>query len=169
MTEEQLKTFNQQRRIFQIGIAVANLEDAMRKWTELYRIGPWTVSRLSHDAIPDLVIHKGAVRPDVSYRIATTMVGDMQIELMEANETTPIYSDYLADKKEGMHHFKEKVDDMHMQTRIDRYAELGMPVLYGGHYYNASFHYIDTTQRLCGVLVELGNCETVARPEKERV
>lgn len=165
MTSEELLAYNKNRAIHQIGFAVTNLEEAMRKWTELYHIGPWKVSLLSYETIPDLVISKGAVTPHVCYRIATAMAGAMQIELMEANETTPIYSDYIVNKKEGIHHFKEKVDDEHMQERVDEYASLHMPVLYGGHFYNASFNYIDTTEHLGGVLVELGNFQPAVIPE----
>jgi hypothetical protein len=172
MNSNELASFNQNRKIFQVGFAVDNLEEAMSRWTELYKIGPWRVSVLSSETIPDLIRNKGAVTPDVSYRMATTMVGNLQFELMEANETTPIYSDFLRDRGVGIHHIKERIPEDQMPVELERYAGLDIPVLYGGHFRNASFYYMDTTDALGGALIELGNCEPLVpapdEPAKEQ-
>ncbi len=153
-----------ERKIYQVGFAVDNLEEAMKKWTEYYKIGPWRISVLSADTIPDLVIGKEAVSPNVSYRMATTMVGNLQFELMEANATTPIYSDFLKNRGVGIHHLKEQIPEADMEKELDYYSQKGMGVLYGGHYYNASFYYMDTPDQLTGALIELGNCELLCKP-----
>lgn len=165
MTDDQLAAYNKDRKIFQVGFAVDNLEQAMKNWTECYKIGPWRISVLSSDTIPDLIHCDSAVAEKFSYRMATTMVGNIQFELMEANETTPIYSDFLKKRGVGIHHFKEQIPEPSMNAEIERYNELGIQPLYGGHFYNASFYYMDTPSQLSGVLVELGNCETLIKPE----
>lgn len=152
-----------ERKIFQVGFAVENLEEAMEKWTKYYHIGPWRISVLSAQTIPDLVISHDAVSENVSYRMATTMVGNVQFELMEADETTPIYSDFLKKRGVGIHHIKERIPEDQMQRVLDDYAAHGMDILYGGHYYNASFYYMDTPDQLTGALIELGNCETLKK------
>lgn len=156
---------DRKRKIYQVGFAVDNLEEAMEKWTKYFKIGPWRISVLSADTIPDLIIGKEAVASNVSYRMATTMVGDLQFELMEANPTTPIYSDFLRDRGEGIHHIKEQIPEAEMEQELEFYRANGMDVLYGGHYYNASFYYMDTTEKLTGTLVELGNCELLVKPD----
>lgn len=155
------------RKIFQVGFAVENLEDAMQKWTKYYKIGPWRVSVLSAETIPDLMIGKEAVAPNVSYRMATTMVGNIQFELMEANQTTPIYSDFIRERGAGIHHIKERIAEDMMESELGFYKSKGIQTLYGGHYYNASFYYLDTPEQLEGALIELGNCETLIKPGDE--
>ena len=163
---KQEESFNsRQRKIYQVGFAVENLEEAMEKWTKYYKIGPWRISTLSADTIPDLVIGKQAVASNVCYRMATTMVGNLQFELMEANETTPIYSDFIRDRGVGIHHIKEQIPENEMEEELKFYRNEGVQVLYGGHYYNASFYYMDTVDSLNGALIELGNCELLVKPE----
>lgn len=164
MNDEELREFNKNRVIFQLGIVVADLDRAIEAWTRVFRAGPWRHATLSNKSMTNMVIGKGSIdRETCDYRVALTMVGDLQIELIEANASTPIYLDFLKKTGGGLHHIKEKIADADMDAELARYRELGMPDIWGANYYNVTFHYPDTVEGL-GVQVELGNCETAVIP-----
>jgi methylmalonyl-CoA/ethylmalonyl-CoA epimerase len=97
------------KETLQIGIVVRDLEESMRKHWELYGIGPWEVTTL---ASPDLRDTEKDDEP-VHYgmRIALTMVGSVQWELIQPIDDNSIYADFLRERGEGLHHVLLGVDD----------------------------------------------------------
>jgi methylmalonyl-CoA/ethylmalonyl-CoA epimerase len=65
----------------QIGIVVRDLETAMRRYVDDYGIGPWDIHEFNAGNAEDLHEHGGPV--ERSWRLATTMVGRVQWELIE--------------------------------------------------------------------------------------
>ncbi len=163
MTEQELREFNKDRRIFQIGLVVEDIEKAIELWETVYRVGPWNRMYFTQDCVAKPILNEKAVKEGFAYHAASTMVGDLQIELIEANETVPIFYDFLQKTGGGLHHIKEQIPDEQLPAVMEEYARRGMPALFGGYYYNANFYFMDTVDKL-GVQIELGNCAKVVKP-----
>jgi methylmalonyl-CoA/ethylmalonyl-CoA epimerase len=86
----------------QIGIVVRDLETAMRSYEDDYGIGPWEIHEFNAGKAEDLHEHGRPVQR--SWRLATTMVGSVQWELIEPLDDESDYARFLADKGGGVHH-----------------------------------------------------------------
>jgi hypothetical protein len=165
MTDEQLREFNKNRKIFQIGIVVADIDQAIEQWETIYRVGPWNRMHFTQDCVTNPIMTPDAVKEGFHYNAATAIVGDLQVELIEANESVPIFQKFLNETGGGLHHIKEQISDDKLPAALEDYASREMPVAYGGHYYNANFFFMDTVEKL-GVQIELGNCVKLIKPEE---
>ena len=94
-----------------VGIAVANLEEALRFYTE--------VLGLSADPIDD--------RPEHGLRIARVRVGDVQLELIEARDWNRTMQRYLPYKGPGIYHVGLRVADV--DAAIDDLERREVPVV----------------------------------------
>jgi len=167
MENRALLEYNKKRKIFQLGVVVANLEDAMNSWISVFKVGPWLVKTLGSQNLSDLVLKNGAVREQsFKYRIALAMIGDLQIELLEANAETPIYMDFLKRTGGGIHHIKEMIGDERMDSELASYESIGVQNIFGANYYHSTFNNLDAVEKL-GVFIEIGNCATAAVPAGE--
>ena len=134
----------------QISIVVRDLEATLATYVEEYGIGPWeiyefnpeTVSEMSRDDAPS------AFR----FRIAVTMVGSVQWELVQPLEDTGVFAEFLAEKGEGVHHVAvagRGYPETHEAMRAN-----GRRMLQGGHYNGVTFAYMSTGDDL-GVITEI--------------
>ena len=64
----------------QIGIVVRDLEATMQRYVDDYGIGPWDIVEFHPEDAPDL--HEHGKRVGRSWRLASTMIGRVQWELM---------------------------------------------------------------------------------------
>jgi hypothetical protein len=127
----------------QISIVVRDLEATLRTYVEEYGIGPWEIYRFAADEIEPLP-EGGAAQG--AWRIAVTMVGSVQWELVEPLDDRSIYAQFLASKGEGLHH---------VAVAGTPYAELlaelrakGRSVPLGGVYRGVTFAYVSTDEDL---------------------
>jgi hypothetical protein len=74
-----------------------------------------------------------------------------------------VYTHFLEDKGEGIHHIKEWVDDC--AAAIEEYRKKGIEVIQSGKYDEDEFYYLNTEPQL-GILYELGNCGEIREPER---
>jgi methylmalonyl-CoA/ethylmalonyl-CoA epimerase len=114
----------------QIGIVVRDLEEAMRVHVYEYGIGPWSVIEMNPDNVADM--EKGGRPEDYAMRTAVTMIGSVQWELIEPIGTNTIYSEFLAEHGEGLHHVLVKVAGF--DEAVATMAAKGRPLLMGGNY-----------------------------------
>jgi Glyoxalase/Bleomycin resistance protein/Dioxygenase superfamily len=134
----------------QISIVVRDLAATMRTYVDEYGIGPWEIYEFNPDTVKNMV--RDGEPAEYAFRIAVTMVGSVQWELIEPLDDRSMYADFLATKGEGVHH---------VAVGVPRYdealAELqgkGRRVLQGGHYNGVTFCYLSTDEDL-GVVTEL--------------
>jgi Glyoxalase/Bleomycin resistance protein/Dioxygenase superfamily len=87
----------------QVGIAVRDIEAALRHWVEVCGVGPWLYSnRLPVTGFT----YAGRRYDDAHISIALTNSGDVQLELIQQRCNTPsMYRDFLAGGHEGMQHW----------------------------------------------------------------
>jgi len=99
------------RGIHHVGVAVANLDEAVRAYERLFG------GRLEHRARVE----------DQGVEAASLRVGDSRIELLAAlGADTPV-GRFLAKRGEGMHHVAYEVDDV--RTALDDLSGLGVELI----------------------------------------
>lgn len=134
----------------QLSIVVRDLEATMKTYVERYGIGPWelyefnpaTVSEQTRDGEPS----------EYAIRLAVTMVGSVQWELVQPLDDRSIYADFLAEKGEGVHHVA--VGGRPYTEELEAMRANGRRVLTGGFYNGVRFDYLSTGEDL-GVITEI--------------
>jgi len=156
-TNAELAELNARRKIGQIAFLVHDVEKAMKKWVDLLNIGPWNVLVMDHNICTNVIENGQPSDKEFKFICAVTMVGDIQIELIEPCYGVELYENWLKENGEGLHHFKEYIPNERIAETVKEYAEKGMPVIRGGHYLEDIHLYIDSLSQL-GFQLELGNC-----------
>ncbi len=156
MKNSELRSYNQSRTIYQIGIVVADIDEAVKKWVETYHVGPWTILTHSNEYLKDPCIQPCAANQSWKFHVALASIGDLQIELIQPVYGIPLYEDFLRVHGEGIHHFKEIMPNREMEEAVDSYRQQGVRILFGGDFFGAKFYYPDTIP-LMGIQIELGN------------
>jgi len=136
------------KAITQIAIAVKSLEETMENYWNIFGIGPWDVVECAPPTLHDITYYD---KPgNYTFRVGLTMAGPIQIELMQPVSGDNIYSDFLAEHGEGLHHFQFLVDDIDETTRIMN--EEGFPTIQSGGFSDGAFAYYDTVGPLKTIL-----------------
>jgi hypothetical protein len=130
----------------QISIVVRDLERTMRTYVEEYGIGPWEVYEFTPETMTEMV------PADYAFRIAVTMVGSVQWELVQPLEEQGVFAEFLAAKGEGVHHVA--VGGRGYRELSDALRAKGRRVLQGGVYKGVTFSYLTTDEDL-GVVTEI--------------
>jgi methylmalonyl-CoA/ethylmalonyl-CoA epimerase len=134
----------------QVALVVRDLDAAMRTYWHDYGIGPWEIYEFNPDTVQNMVLDGEPA--EYAMRIALTMVGNVQWELIEPLDEKSIYAQFLAEGREGLHHvgvatrgYRETLDDARAR---------GLKIMQGGTYNGVDFAYL-TTDRDLGVITEI--------------
>ena len=134
----------------QIGIVVRDLETTMRRYLDQYGIGPWERHEFSAGNAEDLHEHGRPV--DRAWRLATTMVGGVQRELIEPRDDKSDYARFLAEKGEGVHHIAVAPTDY--DRALAEEAKRGRETVLSGTFSGFRVAYLPTEHDL-GVILEI--------------
>jgi len=93
----------------QCAVVVADLDAAVRAWSQQLGIGPWTGYRLERPRLKQMRYHGEEV--EFSLRHALAWQGELQFELVQPLEGPSIFADHLAAHGEGLHHVGKYVRD----------------------------------------------------------
>jgi hypothetical protein len=149
----------------QIAIVVRDLAAAMQTYVEDYGIGPWEIYEFNPDTVDQMV--KDDRPAEYAMRIAVTMVGNVQWELIQPLDDDSIYAEFLATKGEGLHHVgvggPRGYDDA-----LGTLREKGNTVLQGGVYNGVTFAYLSTDRDL-GVITEIFDFPAGLKQEPDAV
>jgi catechol 2,3-dioxygenase-like lactoylglutathione lyase family enzyme len=131
----------------QIGMVVKNIEQAIKTYSGLFGWGPFEVFQHKYSEL----IYRG--RPgNFRYRVALAQLSpSLELEFIENLEGESIYTEFLRERGEGMHHLGFMVD--RIDTRIAAMKKLGIGVLQSGKRPGRSFAYMDTMP-LLGTIIE---------------
>ena len=127
--------------IFQIAFVPADFDAALRFWTETMGAGPFFL--LEHIQAENSKYQGEPASFDFS--AAVGYWGDLQIELIQQHDDKPsIYSSWLQQGMQGVHHVCVAVQDMAQTRRVC--AELGATVLQEAQFRGGSAEviYVDT-------------------------
>lgn len=149
----------------QIAIVVGDLEAAMRTYVEDYGIGPWEIYEFNADTVDQMV--KDGRPADYAMRIALTMVGQVQWELIQPLDDASIYAEFLAAKGEGLHHVGVGGPRPYDET-LEALRGHGNTVLQGGVYNGVTFAYLSTDRDL-GLITEIFDFPAGLKQEPDAV
>lgn len=164
MNSLELRSFNEKRKVYQLGLLVYDIEKSVKKWVEQYHVGPWTILTHSNEYLKETRIHPKAAAKEWKFHVALAMMGSTQIELIQPVYGIPLYEDFMKEHGEGIHHFKEIMSDAEMDRTVEMYQKQGVDILFGGNFYGARFYYPDTIP-LFGFQIELGNGVAAQLPD----
>jgi hypothetical protein len=139
--------------IIQVGIIVYDAAAAAAAWTSRFKIPP---VHIVDWPIPGKNLEESATyhgqRGNFRMRLAFIQCGPVQIEFIQPLEGDNIYSDFLNEHGEGLHHILFEAEDPAATI-----AGIGAPVLQSGGSSlrpGATWSYLDT-QEMLKVIVEL--------------
>ncbi len=124
----------------QIGIVVRDLDAAMRTYYDGYGIGPWEIYEMNPATVTQMT--KDERPSEHAMRVALTMVGKVQWELIEPLDDDNIYAEFLRDHGEGIHHIGVAVENY--TDTVDELHRTGHVLLQGGNLRGASYSYPST-------------------------
>jgi len=107
-----LLSINMIKHIEHIGIAVENIESALKTYENLLGVSCYKTEIVESELV----------------RTAFLKIGDSKIELLEAMDPISPIGKFLAKKGEGFHHIAFEVDDIHAE--IKRLTSLGFEMIH---------------------------------------
>jgi catechol 2,3-dioxygenase-like lactoylglutathione lyase family enzyme len=158
VTNDELREVNRTRKIHQIGFVTRDLERSLKAWVENLGVGPWKIWEFTEETEREFEVDGQPVTDAFKFRVATSWVGDTQIELIEPVYGNLAYWRHLQTKGEGLHHFKERISDEQMPKVLADYRAKGIPVMQGGRFDRDTHYNLDSEAKL-DFVVELGNCQ----------
>ncbi len=136
----------------QVGIVVDDIEAGMDRFCRLLGIQSWNLYRFEP---PDLTERTYYGEPsNYAMYLATAVRDGAMVELIEPLAGENLYSDYLREHGEGIHHIGTFLSE-DADRVVDRYVESGQPVIQHGCFGEVEFWYVDTRDHLAGVLLEV--------------
>lgn len=138
----------------QIGIVVRDLDATVKKYGEDYGIGPWQFHEFNPGDLKDLREYGKPVTH--STRIATTMIGQVQWELIEPLDDESTFARFLAEKGEGVHHIAVRTPNFEETVAMPakQGKELALSCTFSDSKRDIKIAYLPTDQDL-GVLIEI--------------
>lgn len=136
----------------QVALVVRDLEAALRTWNDEYGIGPWQIYEFNPGNVDEQVMDDEPA--EYAMRLAVTMVGNVQWELIEPLDDTSIYAHHLREHGEGLHHVG--VGGRPYGEILTVARGKGHTVIQGGVYNGVDFAYLSTDRDL-GVITEIFN------------
>ena len=134
----------------QVGIVVENIEKTAKYYSSMFGIGPFTI----YDNDLPRAVSNGKPAP-VRMKTAFAQMGPIQIELIQPIEGGEVYTEFLQNKGEGLHHLGIYVDDFETYDRLlAELNNLGIKSLLSYRGRRIGFAYLDT-QVIGGVMLEL--------------
>ena len=90
-----------------IGVVVEDMDRTINLLSSTFGIGPWDINERRYPE-EQVVVGKGPY----AYRVAFADLGVIEMELIEVVEGSPIHSDFLKNKGEGLHHIGFRMPDL---------------------------------------------------------
>jgi 4-hydroxyphenylpyruvate dioxygenase-like putative hemolysin len=150
----------------QIAFVVEDLEKTVKKFYEVFGIGPWDFYTYEKPLVKKMTYY--GQEGDYSMRIALSYFGPTRIELIETKHGNSVYQDFIDKHGYGIHHLGFRIDDM--QSALELANKAGYSMIQDGKGFgldgDGHYAYLDTEKDF-GFLIEL--IETPKRrnpPEK---
>ena len=146
--------------IHQIALVVRDAQKVAHNYWNILGIGPWDVYEYHSPRLHNLTYRGKPAQ--FNLKVFYTTVGTTELELIEPVSGENIYSDFLADHGEGLHHLLFVVDDVDKTTKI--MSNYGISVLQSGHINDGYWAYYDTAEAL-KTIWEVARLPTKMSPE----
>jgi methylmalonyl-CoA/ethylmalonyl-CoA epimerase len=151
----------------QVAVVVRDLDDAMRRYSEEFGIGPWSVYTFTPDW-SERMTFRGREQP-YSMKLALAQLGETMYELIEPLDGPNTYQEFLDTHGEGLHHLGFFVEDLDVAIR--EMQGMGFAILQSGRGIgvdgDGGYAYFETDGAL-GCIVEAIQ-RPRAMPDPERI
>lgn len=124
----------------QISIVVRDMDATLKTYVDEYGIGPWEIYEFNPDTMTRME------PAPYRFKIAVTMVGSVQWELVQPLDDEGVFAEFLRTKGEGVHHVA--VGGRPYADTMQALQEKGRRVLQGGVYNGVTFSYLTTDDDL---------------------
>jgi methylmalonyl-CoA/ethylmalonyl-CoA epimerase len=138
--------------VLQVAVVVKNLDEAMKKYWEVYGIGPWTIYTFNPSTVSNMIIRNK--REDYAMRLALCNIGAVQWELIEPLDDKSIYAEFLKKHGEGLHHVAFAVENY--DEAMAYFKERGIGVLQGGTWHGLTYTYLESEDTM-SMIAEIYN------------
>jgi methylmalonyl-CoA/ethylmalonyl-CoA epimerase len=137
--------------VHQIGIVVASCDEAVARYTALLGYTEWRRSTFGPDDVVRMTL-RGA---DAEYSMRLAFAGNApELELIEPAGGDSLYSEWLAERGEGLHHLAVVVGSL--DETIDTMERAGFANIQSGHGFapdgKGGYAYFDTVAELGFIL-----------------
>ncbi len=100
------------KNFVQIGVVVADVDQATRNLSEIFGIGPFRVIDWPPEGRTDIQKFYYGKPGNFTARMAFTELGPIELELIQPVSGESIWADFLREKGGGIHHIRFNVDDI---------------------------------------------------------
>jgi methylmalonyl-CoA/ethylmalonyl-CoA epimerase len=100
------------KNFVQIGVVVADIDQATRNLTEIFGLGPFRVIDWPPQGREDIQRFYYSEPGDFTARMAFTELGPVELELIQPVSGKSIWADFLQEKGGGIHHIRFNVDEL---------------------------------------------------------
>lgn len=149
--------------ILQIGIVVPSVDAAMRNYATLLGITDWNINYVDTDHGKGRNFRVAGKEVAVKAKIAWAKIGDIELELIEPQDDSSIYAQFLRRNGPGVHHLMFDTDDYQLTAARMRRNEVKSVV--SGELQSTEFHLFDTRQ-LLGTCCEIAMGNPLIPDEK---
>ncbi len=148
--------------IVQLAHVVRDLDKTLEKYWNDFQMGPWDIYTFTPQIVKNS-LYRGKPS-DHTYLVALASFGGVQMEIMQPLTGRSIYNEFLEAKGEGLHHIKLYYQDC--AKAIKDYEAKGYSVIQSGNIGEDEFYYLDSEDKVSGVIIELGNSGSIPPPER---
>lgn len=111
----------------QIGIVVSDIEKTTRNLTEVFGIGPFRIIDWPPADRDNIERYYHGESSDFTARMAFTELGPIEMEIIQPLKGESIWTDFLREHGEGIHHLRFNVEDINpVQEHLARYGVLSI-------------------------------------------
>lgn len=130
--------------IFQIGIVVKDIKKTVATYSDVFNMGFWSFSYFNPETVSDMQINE--VPQNHDFIVATGMVGNVEIEFMQAYDDKSIYAEYLKLKGEGIQHICMLIEDFNETLKYMKGR--GQIIKQYGDWYGCKYLYMSSENDL---------------------
>lgn len=144
MNAEELRELNKKRKITQLCFATTDYKKTIKYLTEHFQWGPWSVGIDSEKSSDPCYVY-GKLLKKWKYYFAVTMIGDLEIEVIQPIDGPAHFDTFLKEKGEGLHHFKESIPGKEeMFSRAKMFQDSGVKNCFECGYNGESYLFLDS-------------------------
>ena len=145
----------------QVSIVVEDMDRAVEYYTSTFGIGSFRVMDID---LEDVLLRGKPISTKI--KVAFAKSGPLQVELIQPVQGKNIYTEFLENKGEGLHHLGFQVDDL--DAMLAELAEEGIePVFYKAYPHRGTVFAYLNSDKIGGVIFELIESRGTGRVEHE--
>ena len=149
--------------IVQIGLVVEDAEATARRYQALVGVEGWNVNEVDTDRGAGTGFRFGGRPVSTKAKIVWANFGGVEIELIEPQDESSIYAEFLREHGPGIHHVMLSTDDFNAAAK--QLGGSGLAALAEGELQGGRFRLYDS-ERMLGVIVEIAEGEALV-PDQE--